>query len=184
MRICFIRHASDKIGNDVDIKGDSELTRDGIKLLKKTIEYYDNENISAIYTSPNKRALQTAEIIHKRYNVPVYVKQGLKERVKFDYKVGTIDEQEFWENYLNYNYVSDKFETCKSYIDRNFEVFDEIIKTHDHHNENVIIVGHSATLYALNTYFTGIPKDNQIIWLQCGNCSMVKFETHNSPKVK
>jgi len=184
MRICYIRHANDKFGNDVDMKGDAGLTRAGRKLLKQSIEYYDSENAVAIYTSPNKRALQTAQIIQKRYNIPLYVMDGLRERIKFDYKLGTTDESEFWDNYLDYSYKTDKFETCKQYLDRNFKVFDEIIKRHDSLNENVIIVGHSATLYALNTYFNGVPKDNKIIWMQCGNCSMIKFETHNSPKIK
>lgn len=183
MRICYIRHAKDKVGKDVIFKGDTSLTMQGKRILKQTIEYYDKEKAVAIYTSPNKRAVQTAEIISKRYNIPVIVKEGLRERIKFDYVKGSEDEKIFWENYLNYNFQTDKFESCKTYIDRNFEVFKEIVDLHDKKDENVILVGHSATLYALNTFFNGIPRNKQIKWMQCGNCCMVKFETKPTRKV-
>ena len=180
MRICFIRHAEDKERKDNGTFEDTKLTTFGKKILRQTIKYYDDENIAAVYSSPNIRAIKSAEIIAKRYNVPLIVEENLRERKKFNYVVGSDDEKEFWDNYLNYSYKTDKFETCKEFIDRNFEVFDKIKKAHNDLNQNVIIVGHSATLYALNTYFNGIPKDNQIVWMQCGNCCMVKFETQNN----
>ncbi len=174
MRICFIRHAS-------DIKSrylgeNTPLSIKGKRQIRNAVEYYAKENIKAIYTSPCKRAVETAEVIAKRFDLPVYVLPELNERVKFDYKKGSPEEKEFMDNYLNYNFDTDKFESCKKFIDRNFVAFDTIIKNHYDKNENVMIVGHSATLYALNTYFTGIPKNKQIIWLQCGNCSMIKYE--------
>lgn len=174
MRICFIRH-----GSDIKPKflgEDTSLSMLGVRQTKSSIRYYDSENIKAVYTSPCKRAYQTAEIIAKRYGVPIIVLDGLKERIKFDYKENTEEEKLFVENYLNYDFDTDKFESCKKFIDRNFEAFDIIINNHFQKNENVILVGHSATLYALNAYFNGIPKDKQIVWLQCGNCSMVKYE--------
>ncbi len=174
MRICFIRHASDV--KPKVLGEDTSISMAGKMQVKNAIRYYDKENIKMIYTSPCKRAVQTAEIIAKRYNVPIVVLNELTERIKFDYKKGSADEKLFMENYLNYDFDTDKFESCKKYIDRNFKAFDQIINNHYEKGENVILVGHSATLYALNTYFTGIPKDNQIVWLQCGNCSMVKFE--------
>ena len=174
MRICFIRHGSDikpKILGE-----DTPLSMQGIRQIKNAIRYYDKENIKAVYSSPCKRAVQTAEIIAKRYHVPVVILEGLAERKKFDYKKDSPEEKLFMDNYLNYAFDTDLFESCKKYIDRNFEAFDTIVKNHYDKNENVIVVGHSATLYALNTYFKGIPKDKQIIWLQCGNCSMIKYE--------
>lgn len=174
MRICFIRHASDV--KPKVLGEDTPISMAGKMQVKNAIRYYDKENIKMIYTSPCKRAVQTAEIIARRYNVPIVVLNELTERIKFDYKKGSAEEKLFMENYLNYDFDTDKFESCKKYIDRNFKAFDQIINNHYAKGENVILVGHSATLYALNTYFTGIPKDNQIVWLQCGNCSMVKFE--------
>ncbi len=182
MRICFIRHAIDKSKQDVDFKGNQSITLKGKRILKQVIDYYDSEKVVAVYTSTNRRAVQTAEIIAKRYKVPVIATDKLRERTKFDYVKGSQDEKDFWDNYLNYDYKNDKFETCKDYIDRNFEVFDEIKQKHDPLNQNVIVVGHSATLYALNAYFNGIPKDKKIKWMQCGNCCMVKFETKNTKK--
>ncbi len=182
MRICFIRHSIDKIGKDVDFKGEQALTLKGKRLLKKVIHYYDSENVCAIYTSPTKRALQSAHIIAKRFDVPVIVLDELREREKFDYVKGSEEEKIFWDNYLNYDFKSNKFETCRKYIDRNFSAFRKIIKQHDKKDENVIVVGHSATLYALNAFFNGIPQNNQIVWMQCGNCCMVKYETKNTKK--
>ena len=174
MRICFIRHASD-IKSKV-LGEDTSISMAGKMQVKQAIRYYDKERAKVIYTSPCKRALQTAEIIAKRYNIPIVVMPELAERIKYDYQKGSEQERIFMENYLNYDFDTDEFESCKKYIDRNFKAFDQIIANHYEKDENVILVGHSATLYALNTYFTGIPKDNQIVWLQCGNCSMIKFE--------
>ncbi len=174
MRICFIRHASDI--KPKTLGEDTCLSLAGLKQIKSAIRYYDKENIKAVYTSPCKRAMQTAEVISRRYNVPMIVLNELTERIKFDYEKGSEDEKIFVENYLNYDFDTDKFESCKKFIDRNFKAFDTIISNHYKKQENVVVVGHSATLYALNTYFTGVPKDNQIVWLQCGNCSMIKYE--------
>jgi len=61
---------------------DIELNQTGIKQAKLLAEYLSNLKIDAIYSSPLKRALATAEIIATYYKLNVEIAPGL---IDFDY---------------------------------------------------------------------------------------------------
>ena len=171
MRICFIRH-----GDNVDDK----LTRLGKLQAKLVCNDLFYEDISCIYTSPKQRTLQTAKIIAKKLKISnITIASQITERSQpTKTNLSTQELAEFNQRYLDYEFSRQNPEGCKEYIDRCFAFLEQIIKTHAPKNENVLIVGHSSFAYALNSFFTGIPKDNELVWMRVGNCSKLCYEVY------
>ena len=168
MRICYVRHA-DHI--------DDKITKLGKKQIKLVVDQLAEENLQTIYCSPALRCLETAKLIADKLNLKIVIKSGLDERFKIQ-EVKNEEEKQANLNYLNYKFKTENkdIETCKDYIDRNFKVFEEIVGTHKSNDENILIVAHSSTLYALNAYICGLPKDGYIKWMRSGNCSKICYE--------
>ena len=166
IRICFVRHG--------DAKNDN-LTRLGKKQAKDAIKQLEYENIKKIYCSPLNRCIQTATIISKKLGLEIEIIEDLKERTKIR-NPKTKEEYEVNENYLNYNYINKNHETCNTYINKSFKAFDYILSDHKGKDDNILIVAHSSTIYALNSYICGIPQDGNINWLRIGNCSKICYE--------
>lgn len=169
MKICFVRHGNDK--ND-------KLTRLGklqSKLICNDLKY---EGITKIYVSPKQRTLHTAKIIAKHLGVSdIEICNELCERDQPEhFNLSPKDTAEFEQRYMDYEFSRFNPEGCKEYCNRCFEFLNKIIKIHSSKSETVLIVGHSSFAYALNTFFTGIPSDNELVWMRVGNCSKLCYE--------
>lgn len=79
MHIFLVRH-----GHRHYTPADPELTEIGNKQAEKTGEHLQGQKITKALSSPMRRALQTAEGIMKKLNLPITVSEKLKERMEFD----------------------------------------------------------------------------------------------------
>ena len=164
----FVRHAESK--ND-------KLTKFGKIQCKLAIKQKESIRFSKIYCSSSNRCLQTARYFQKKYKLSLDVCDTLKERELLENsKPQNEKEQEWYDNYMNPMYSCERPEGCKEYLSRNFFEFKKIINEHFDKNENVIIVAHSSTLYALYSYIHGLNKGEDLVWSRAGNCSKVYFE--------
>jgi phosphohistidine phosphatase len=70
MNIFLIRHGKAEPASPAKKDIDRELTEEGIKIIKRSVGFWKNGNLSFdfILTSPFKRAIQTAEIIAELMN--------------------------------------------------------------------------------------------------------------------
>jgi len=82
--IILVRHGETEWNVNEVFRGslDIELNQTGIKQAKLLAEYLSNLKIDAIYSSPLKRALATAEIIATYHKLNVEIAPGL---IDFDY---------------------------------------------------------------------------------------------------
>lgn len=168
MIIMFVRHA--------DAKND-KLTKLGRRQCKLALRAKENIKFDKIYTSNTNRCIKTARCFQLKYKLPVEVLEGLNERELLPSSEPQNEkEREWFDNYMNPLYSSKEPEGCKEFLTRNFIEFKKIIDEHIDKNENVIIVAHSGTLYALMAYVNGIKKNRNINWFRAGNCSKVYFE--------
>ncbi len=168
MVIMFVRHGESK--ND-------KLTKKGKIQCKLASNEKEKLNYAGIYSSSANRCVSTARYFQNRFKTHLTILNGLNERELLPNKTPqTDDEQEWYENYLNPMYSSTKPEGCKEFLARNFIEFKKIIETHFDKNENVVIVGHSCTFYALLAYLFGIQRGKDILWSRVSNCSKVYFE--------
>ena len=177
MKIFFIRHGQTNWNLEGKIQGscDIELNDTGIKqaeeLSNKVLE--DNYRFSKIYSSPQKRALKTAEILSENTNVEYIAIDGLEEinlggweglswsEVKEKYP----EEYEEW--YINRRYAKvHKGESYEDMLERVLEVIHKIVAESC---DDVVIVTHSAVIMCLQCYITNTSFDK-----------MTRFKTDNT----
>lgn len=177
MKLFFIRHGQTDWNLYGKIQGshDIELNDTGIiqaeELSKKVLEL--NYKFSKIYSSPQKRAVKTAEILSRVTNMDYMPMEGLEEinlgeweglswkEVKEKYPT----EYEEW--YMNRRYAKPpKGESYQDVLERVLTAMHKII---DENSHDVAIVTHSAVIMCLQCYITNTPFDE-----------MMKFKTDNS----
>ena len=165
MIILFIRHADAK---------DDKLTKLGKKQAKLLSEKDDFE-FAKIYSSPMERCKKTAIIFNKKRKLPLEIDFRLKERETLGRKPKTKEEQKWYDNYLNPQFSNLSPEGCKEFLERVYEFLGERIFEHYQKNENIAVVAHSGTFYAIMSYFNKGKKEN-INWYKIGCASKVYFE--------
>lgn len=177
MKLIFIRHGQTDWNLQGKIQGsyDSNLNEAGINQAMKLSEVLLNLNysFSRIYTSPQKRALQTAKILSEYSNIDYFAIDDLKEinmgeweglswkEVEENYPV------EYREWYLNRRYT--KTPNGESYEDMLERVLKAINKIISENTDDVVIVSHSAIIMGLQCYVTNTQFND-----------MLKFKTKNA----
>ena len=165
MKIIFVIHGEENVLNGT-------LTLKGKVQSLFARQFLKEEKIDEIFVSPQTCALQTANIINKKKNVSLNIFKEFDVRGVLKLNQIASLQEEFTKNYFNYNFESEDYETCKKYIDRVFLGLKRILEKD---LNCVLIVGHSSSLYAINTFINGIPKDGQIKLIKCKDGTVVKF---------
>lgn len=165
MKLFLIRHGQTDWNLAGKIQGsyDSELNNIGIfqakDLSRKILDL--KYKFSKIYTSKQKRALKTAQILSESVNIEYTPVDGLEEinlgeweglswaEVKGKYP------KEYREWYLNRRYT--KAPKGESYQDMLERVLKAVHKIIDENSDDVVVVTHSAVIMCLQCYMTGTP---------------------------
>lgn len=177
MKILVTRHGQTDWNVEKRIQGrtDIELNNKGIEQAYQTKEKLKNEMIDLIICSPLKRAKQTADIINIDRNIPIIYDERLLE-ICYGENEGRLhddfDYDGFW-NIIDTHEYKDA-ENVNRFLKRVYDFLEDIKK---YEEENILIVTHNGVCRAINTYFNGIPKDNNIIKLEIKNCEVVKYNT-------
>lgn len=177
MKLYFIRHGQTDWNEAGKIQGscDIELNANGIKqakdLCRKLLE--GGYPITGIYTSKQKRALQTAEIISQAFDLIHITVDGLQE-VNLGLWEGLswseVRDQypsEYKEWYNNRRYAKSHMgESYQEVVERAIYAIHNIIKENE---GDVAIVTHNAVIMCLQCYLTDTPFDQ-----------MKKFKSDNT----
>lgn len=177
MKLIFIRHGQTDWNLQGKIQGsyDSVLNDTGIKQAMELSEKLLNLDykFSKIYTSPQKRALKTAEILSEYSNIDYFPIEDLKEINMGKWEGLSWEEvemkypTEYREWYLNRQYT--KTPDGESYDDMLKRVLKAIKKIIAENNDDVVIVSHSAIIMGLQCSVTNTPFND-----------MLKFKTKNA----
>lgn len=175
MKILVTRHGQTDWNVEKRIQGrtDIELNNKGIEQAYQTKENLENEKIDLIICSPLKRAKQTADIINKDRNIPIIYDERLLE-ICYGENEGRLhddfDYDGFWRIVNTHEYKD--AENVNKFIQRVHNFLNDLKNRKE---ENILIVTHNGVCRAINTYFNGIPNDNNIIDLGIKNCEVVKY---------
>lgn len=177
MKLYFIRHGQTDWNVQGKIQGsyDSELNETGIsqaqKLSKKVID--NNIKFTKIYSSKQKRALKTAEILSEVTTVDCIPMEGLEEIDLGDWEGLSWKEvrekypKEYEEWYQYRRYTKAPYgESYQDMIERVLNALHSIITSN---SDDVAIVTHSAVIMCLQCYITNTPFND-----------MGKFKTDNA----
>ncbi|MBQ6447400.1 MAG: alpha-ribazole phosphatase [Bacillus sp. (in: Bacteria)] len=177
MKFYLIRHGQTEWNVDGKIQGstDIELNTEGLIQAAQLSEKIQNLNypFSKIYSSPQQRAVQTAEILSRETAIDYEVKDGLEEINLGEWEglswreVQDTYPQEFDQWLKNRKYTKPpKGESYQEMIDRVLSALNKILRET---NEDAVIVTHSAVIMCLQCYLTNTPFEE-----------MTKFKTENS----
>ncbi|WP_270568014.1 histidine phosphatase family protein [Clostridium beijerinckii] len=184
MKLFLIRHGQ----TDWNLKGkiqgscDIELNDIGIKqaeeLSNKILE--EGYKFSKIYSSLQRRAAKTAEILSHATNIDYILIKGLEEmnlgkweglswtEVKEKYPI------EYGKWYINRKYTKTPMgESYQDLLERVLPVMHKII---NENSEDVLIVTHSAVIMSIQCYLTNTPFE-EMIKFKTGNTSITEIDS-------
>lgn len=158
-------------------RGDSPLTENGIQRAKELRDRIKNIDIDVIYSSPIKRALNTANILRGNKNIDIVTDDRLMEMCFGDYEGKKIDiiqkENPSWDINLimqgNVEICAPNGENLKEVRERISKLMNKIIA--ENIGKSILIVTHGITLKALMYYF----KDEDVNSEVMGQATLTKI---------
>ncbi|MGF6988857.1 broad specificity phosphatase PhoE [Lachnospiraceae bacterium PF1-21] len=182
MNLYIVRHGETDWNKEKKVQGrmDIPLNEAGIQLAKETREALKDINFDYVFTSPLKRARQTAEIIAFPYTEQVKTDDRLIEMDFGEYEGWSVTERE--ENAEFMKFFTDPVgfvpsaggESFQDILERIRNFTEEIFKEPVLQDKDVLIVSHGAAINALLTVIKENPLEK--FWGEGvgGNCSVTK----------
>ena len=166
--IIFLRHGQAKNNTERILAGRTPgvpLTEEGVDQSEKAAKFLEEMNISAIYSSPIKRAKNTAEIVGKHNSIDVRIDDRL---IELD--MGKFTGKPYDEIFSSHGNVFMKFYRGELEIAHNgVETFEEVKKRildmvdhviDNHPDENVVLVTHMDPIKAMLSTVVSFSPEN------------------------
>lgn len=198
MSIYFARHGETdwNIAKRVQGTTDIPLNENGMKQADLLFENLAKEKVKLcqIYSSYQRRALTTAEIVGVRCNVPVKVIRGLEEMNLGLFEghtweeIGMLysDEHSEWQSNKRYN-KAPSGESYQDVLDRVFSALDQIIeeaKADLDSGKDILILTHGAVLMSLLTLKNELDFNTSYMFIEIKNAKAIKFELSELQKIR
>ncbi len=154
LTLYFLRHGQTTFSRDNAFSGsglDVELTPEGLAMAQAFADAYRSIAWSAVYVSPMRRAVATAQPLCVALKMDMELHEGLKE-ISFGAWEGYTPEmvrEDYLEDYLRWSiqpgwYPPTGGETAREVARRAMPVIEEIIQRFS--NGNILIVSHKTTI--------------------------------------
>ena len=188
MRIIFLRHGKTNVNVEgkTHVTGDtSELTDDGISQISKAVSVLKKNNVKRIYCSPEKRALQSAELASQKLNVSLEILDSLRERNWGDWEGKPWNEiKEVLDKFdleERYNFIPPNGESWKQMESRLNEALTKITNG----EENcVCVVTHMGSLRGLIPILKNQQKEVSLKYdFENGSITIFDFENNKFNEV-
>lgn len=187
MNLYFTRHGETEWNVEKKIQGttDVPLNENGIRQAKRLaqtlLKKRDSEAFHPIrvYTSPQLRAAQTAQICADALGIPCEPLDGLREMDLGEWEGLNWDiiREEYGERYLFWNshrrlVHTPGGENYDEVLGRTLAALDEVL---NQETEDVLIVTHSAVLMALRCYLAELPFEEMVRRFKTKNTELLKM---------
>jgi broad specificity phosphatase PhoE len=186
MRLILVRHGETDWNRQLRMQGQSdiELNELGRRQVEALALALKEENIEAIYASPLRRALETAEAINRFHGVPIEVEEGL---IEID--MGDIDEMtpeevrvnysSFWKQWVKADLNSLRFPQGESFVElqeRTWAAIEGINRRHS--SGTVAVVSHYIAIVNIICRALGLslPQFRRLSPLGAAAISILDFE--------
>ncbi len=153
MKIILVRHGETRWNKEKRVQGrtDIELNDVGLKQAFKLARALQNEKIGAVYSSPLKRAHDTARIIGQFHGRTIQLADGLIEMDQGDFEGLSYVELRQHQDFLK-EWIADpgsvrmpNGETLSELQERAWQVMESILDR----PENALVVSHNFTIAAI-----------------------------------
>ncbi len=145
--IYLMRHAATLWNKEKRIQGTSDVSidRTNIKDTQDFAEKLKTENFDIIISSSQKRAVETAEIINKKLNIPLEINDLLAERNYGDFEGRTMEEvskeyPEYESDKINFQIPrGESYEKLKERVEKFFEFVNK-----NYPGKKILVITHNA----------------------------------------
>ena len=159
---------------------DIELDETGLKQAELLAEYLGQRELEAVYSSPLKRAVQTAEAIARHHGLVVEIAPGLNDMDFGEWQGLSLQEVKTRFNELFAAWVSDPHqvrmssgESLDEVRQRALSVVNQVVDKHE--GKVVVLVSHRVVNKVLICALLGL--DNSHFWdVRLDTCGMTTFE--------
>lgn len=179
----FVRHGENLANLTKEFshkKVDYSLTPKGVLQAQQTAAYFANRPIDAIYTSPLKRALETAQIIAQPHNLDTPIVENFRE-----INVGSLEGQtitkEVWQFYLSIiddwrnNKPTTMFPDGENFVMLRERMRDGVKNViTDRNNQHIIIVAHGGVITGSVSDICANADFAEIDRIENHNCSITR----------
>ncbi len=171
--IYFVRHGQTEWNKLGKLQGhkDIELNDEGRKQAQIVKEKLSGVKFDKVFSSPLKRAKETAQII---CNKEVVVDNRLIERFNGELEGKLKAEIKTFPDFNDPNETRFGIETLNSFKGRINDFLDEITKKYK--NQNVLVVTHAGVCLYVRCYFEGEPDGVLYEKYKLQNCEVLSYE--------
>ena len=150
MELVLIRHALPVRRELLEGAADPELSEAGHRQARLLADYLAVEAVHAIYASPLRRAVQTAEPLAERLSLPITELDGIAEYDRHSNEYVPVEELKAtndprWHQIVN-NEWPDVTETLDEFADRIHTTLEGVVSAH--RGQNVAVVCHGGVINA------------------------------------
>ena len=169
MRIVFLRHGETAWNRERRLQGSTdwtELTDFGIRLAELTRDglLAAGRSFDRVYTSPYRRALQTAEIVAAPFAVTPVVDARIREMSFGAYEGTSLADGQFADENIRAcfqdpeRYVArDRAESFEAVANRIREFFENELRPLEDVCESVLVVAHGGVMWTVRRLLAGVP---------------------------
>lgn len=160
----LIRHGAHLLGGDT-IAGRapgvhlSDLGRDQVRAMAERVARL---SVSALYSSPAERTLETASHLSERLDLPVRVLESLNEIDFGDWTGKKLEELRRLEAFGRWNTFRSgtRIPNGEAMVETQTRIVSEMLRLReDHPNDCIALVSHGDVIKAALAYFLGVPLD-------------------------
>lgn len=171
--IYFVRHGETEWNKIGRMQGsiDIELNETGRKQASIVKEKLKGVKFDKVFSSPLKRAKETATIIS---NQEVVVDDRLTERYNGELEGKLKDEIKVYPDFNNPDERRFGIESLDSFKGRIYNFLDEITK--EYKNQNILVATHAGICLYVRCYFEGEPDGVLYEKYKLGNCEVLSYE--------
>lgn len=177
MKLYVVRHGRTdwNVRRIMQGRVDTSLNMEGIEQAHETRELLKNYRFDRVFVSPQKRALQTAEIVTEGMSIPLIVAEALRERSYGEFEGqgrDVFDYVAFWDygkdlHYREAENIRDFFDRVRVFLDMLRERFSD---------ESILLVTHGGVIRAVECYVHPEKADETLgRWIP-RNCSIYEYD--------
>lgn len=160
MNIILVRHGQTdwNVKDLLQGRTDIELNSNGEEQAIQTAKKLENISIDAMYVSPLKRTLKTAEQINKKRNLEKIIDERLIERGFGEYEgKSNVNFKKYWDFEMN---ASDyNVEPIKDLFVRTYNLLKEILEIYRDTDKTILLVTHNGVNLAVTSILNGLNKN-------------------------
>ncbi len=171
--IYFVRHGQTQWNKLGIMQGhkDIELNEEGKRQAEIVKEKLSNVKFDVVFSSPLKRAKETAEIICDNN---IIIDNRLIERFNGELEGKCKNEIKVYPDFNNPNDTRFGIEPLNSFKQRINDFLDDITKKYK--NKNILVVTHAGVCLYVRCYFEGEPNGILYEEYKLNNCEFLSYE--------